>query len=162
MSFGLTPGRYLKMVEDTWEEFKANPLSVRHLLTVCTFANHLPEIIIAEYAQSNPGKVQNYLGYDAYRASVVNVCPEIGIVRDLCDYGKHGPHLDRKSVEVRETDVKEKAVGNAAGLVYLGFPIAQRMDKLVVTLNDGRELIADFVIATVVEFWKQKFVADGL
>jgi hypothetical protein len=83
-------------------------------------------------------------------------------VRDLCDYGKHGPHLDRKSVEVRETDVKEKAVGNAAGLVYLGFPIAQRMDKLVVTLNDGRELIADFVVATVVEFWKQKFVADGL
>jgi len=45
MSFGLTPKEYLAMVVEAYEDFKANPLSIRHLLSVCTLANHLPEIV---------------------------------------------------------------------------------------------------------------------
>lgn len=162
MNFGLTPKEYLAMVIDAWEEFKVNPLSKRHLIALCTFANHLPEIIIAEYGQSDPGKVQNHVTGATYRAYAVSLCPEIGIVRDLCDFGKHGPFLDRKSVEVKETDVKERLVGDAVGVTFLGFPIARRVEKLVVTLKDGRDIHADAVVSTVVEFWKKAFASDGL
>jgi hypothetical protein len=162
MNFGLTPKEYLAMVIDTWEEFKVNPLSKRHLIALCIFANHLPEIIIAEYGHSVPGKVQNYVTGATYRAYAVSLCPEIGIVRDLCDFGKHGPFLDRKSVEVKETDVKERLVGDAVGIAFVGFPIARKIDKLVVTLNDGKEMNAEAVVSTVVEFWKMKFASDNL
>lgn len=162
MNFGLSPKDYLAMVLDAYEEFKANPLSTRHLIAVCTFANHLPEIIIAKYAQSDPRKVHNHVTGATYRGYAVNLCSEIGIVRDLCDFGKHGPRLDRKSVAVKETDVKEKLVGDAVGISILGFPIARKIEKIVVTLIDGKEMYADAVVSTVVDFWKKTFASDNL
>ena len=53
-------------------------------------------------------------------------------------------------------------VGNAAGLAYLGFPITQQVEKLVVTLKGGTERTADSVVASVVGFWQQKFALDRL
>ena len=75
MSFGLTSKEYLAMVMDAWKEFTANPLSKRHLIALCIFANHLPEIIIAEYGQSDPGKVQNHISGATYRAYAASLCP---------------------------------------------------------------------------------------
>jgi hypothetical protein len=162
MSFNLTPKEYLDMLIAAWEDFRLNPLSKRYLIQVCTFANHLPEIIFAEYGASNPRKVNNCSTGPQYRAHALGLCPEVGIVRDLCDFGKHGPRLDRKDVEVKETDPKEKVVGNALGLSIFGFPVAQKVEKLVITMNDGRELIADMIVANVVDFWKKKFASDHL
>jgi hypothetical protein len=162
MSFALTPQNHLTMTEETWDEYKANPLSKRHLITVCVWANHLPEIVAAEYAVSDPGRINNCTNGPTYRAHAVGLCPEVAVVRDLCDYGKHGPVLDRRSVQVQHTGAKEIIVGNAVGLVLFGFPIAQKVEKLVVTFRDGTERTADSVIACVMEFWLQKFVSDNL
>ena len=161
MSFGLTPREYLAMVVQAWEEFKANPLSKRHLISVCTFANHLP-IVASEYATSDPAKINNCTSGPTYRFHAARSCPDVEIVRDLCDYGKHGPVLDRKSVQVQNTGAKEVIVSNAVGMAILGFPIGQRVEKLVVTLKDGTERTADSVVASVVGFWQQKFASDGL
>jgi hypothetical protein len=162
MNFGLTPNEYLAMVVEAWEEFKLNSLSKRHLISVCTFANHLPEIVVSEYATSDPLKISNCISGSAYRAQIISLCPDAQIVRDLCDYGKHGPVLDRRSVQVQNTGAKEVVVGNVLGISVFGFPIGQRLEKLVVTLRDGTERTADSVIAGVVGFWQQKFVSDDL
>jgi hypothetical protein len=162
MSFGLSPKEYLSMVVDALEEFKADQTSIRRLITVCTFANHLPEIIVAEYGQSDPAKVHNHVTGATYRGYAARLCPNVGIVRDLCDFGKHGPHLDRKSVEVKETDVKERLEGNVVGITYLGFPISRKTEKIVVTMNDGTEMQADVVVNTVVDFWNKSLALDGL
>jgi hypothetical protein len=70
--------------------------------------------------------------------------------------------LRRHSVQVQNTGAKEVIVGNAAGLAYLGFPITQQVEKLVVTLKGGTERTADSVVASVVGFWQQKFALDRL
>jgi hypothetical protein len=80
MSFGLTPKEYLAMVVEAYEDFKANPLSIRHLLSVCTLANHLPEIVASKYATSDPAKINNCIDGSAYRDQAANLCPDVGIV----------------------------------------------------------------------------------
>jgi len=47
------------MVEETHAEFRANNLSLRHLIAFCIFANHLPEIVFAEYRISDAPKVHS-------------------------------------------------------------------------------------------------------
>lgn len=86
----------------------------------------------------------------------------MAIVRDLCDYGKHGPTLCRASVQVQNTDAKEIIIGNAAGIAFLGVPIGQKVERLVVTLKDGKQRTADSVVTTVVKFWQEKIAANRL
>ena len=161
MSFSLTPKEYLDLAKQAFEEFKAEPLSKRRLISVCVFVNHLPEIVFAEYINSNPAKVQNHRDDDVYRTTATAQCAEIGIVRDLCDFGKHGPVLGRKTVVVKNTGAKEIIVLDA-GMFLLGFPTHRKVEKLVVEMKDKSERTAESVVATALEFWEQKFVTDGL
>jgi hypothetical protein len=72
----------------------------------------------------------------------VQLCPEIGIVRDLCDFAKHGPRLSRASVQVSTTEEKIKVELDASAFV-MGIPTHVIKQKLVVNLKDGREVFAD-------------------
>jgi hypothetical protein len=88
-------------------------------------------------------------------------CAEIGIVRDLCDFGKHGPVLERKSVRVQNTGAKEIIVADAAGFL-LGIPTHRKVEKLVVQMKDQIERTAKSVVATAFGFWERKFAQDEL
>jgi hypothetical protein len=49
----------------------------------CVFANHLPEIVFAEYGTNDPAKVHSTKNKLNYRKYVATLCPEVGVVRDL-------------------------------------------------------------------------------
>jgi hypothetical protein len=161
MSFGLNPKDYMAMVEETYQDFKADQLSLRHLISCCVFANHLPEIIVATYAAQQTVKLHGNDTVDSYRAHAIAICPEIAVVRDLCDFAKHGPYLSRKSVQVDKTAVKTTFVLDTASFV-MGIPNHVSKEKLIVTLKDGNERFADFMIAKVVDYWKRTILADDL
>jgi len=161
MSFDLSPKEYLTMVEEAYGEFQANELSLRHLIACCTFANHLPEIIFATYATNDVIKLHGNTSKDTYRAYAIGLCPEIGSVRDLCDFGKHGPTLHRRNVQVATTGKQNTPVLDTMSLIA-GVPNHIMTDKLVITLIDGKEKFADYVVGEVVEFWRRTFTADNL
>jgi hypothetical protein len=161
MSFNISPREYLAMAEEAHAEFKSDELSLRRLITSCTFANHLPEIIFTTYGTNSVAKVHGHSSKDTYRAYAVNLCPEIGIIRDLCDFGKHGPALNRRNVQVANTGKQSTPVLDTASFA-MGVPNHVMTDKLVITLRDGKERLADYVISEVVEFWQRTFAADGL
>jgi hypothetical protein len=161
MSFDISPKDYLEMVKKTHTEFRYDELSSRRLIACCIFANHLPEIVFAEYGASDPDKVHSTSSTSEYREYAMKLCPEVGIVRDLCDFGKHGPKLDRKSVQVANTGLQRTTELDLAAMA-MGIPAHVVTEKLVITLKDGEEMFADWVVATVVDFWRRTFAADSL
>ena len=70
--------------------------------------------------------------------------------------------MGRIWVQVQNTGTKAVIVSNAAGIAFMGAPFAERAEKLVGTLKDSTERTAASVLASVVEFWQQKFTSDGL
>jgi len=161
MSFNISPRDYLVMVVEAHAEFKSDELSLRRLITCCTFANHLPEIIFATYGTNDIAKLHSNSSMDSYRAYAINLCPEIGIVRDLCDFGKHGPTLHRRNVQVATTGKQSTPTLDTLSFI-MGSPNHIMTDKLVITLIDGNERLADYVIGEAVEFWQRTFAADNL
>jgi hypothetical protein len=161
MSFGLSPKECLDITLETWNEYKENPLSIRHLMICCIFANHLPEIVVAEHSDRDSAKLHSHIDIEAYRKYVFGSCPEMEIIRDLCDFAKHGPSLGRKSVIVDKTEAKKTMVLDLVG-VAAGIGSHHEDEKIVVTLKDGTERFADYLIETVAKFWLQTFASDDL
>lgn len=162
MSFGLSSKEYLELVEEAHQDFRADHLSLRKLIAVCVLANHLPEIVFYEHATVEPSKVHGQARIDDYRNQVVQVaCAETLIIRDLCDYAKHGPALRRESVQVDQTGRQTKLELDTASFVA-GAPNHHYVDRLVVTLKDGTERLAEDVVRDTVRYWKAEFVARGL
>jgi hypothetical protein len=161
MSFGLSSREYLSVLEDAHEEYRANMLSVRHLMVCCMFANQLPEIIVSEYAARDARKLRGHTTLAAYRGYMLGLCPETGIVRDLCDFARHGPKLDRKNVLVDRAGVPKPAELDSATFL-MGVFDYQEIEKIVITLNDGSERFAEFVIGKVVLHWNRIFATDRL
>ncbi|MEY9607058.1 hypothetical protein ABIF74_011811 [Bradyrhizobium japonicum] len=161
MSFGLTSKRYLELTEEAHQDFGGDHLSLRKLISVCVLANHLPEIVFAEYVVADPSKVHGQSRIDDYRNHVQVACPAALIIRDLCDYAKHGPGLRRASVQVDQTGKQTKLELDTASFVA-GVPNHHYVDRFVVTLKDGTERLAEDVIRDVVHYWRTEFTASGL
>jgi hypothetical protein len=100
MSFGITPRDYLTMLQEQHREYRADPLSLRKAIAVLMFANHISEHVFAAYARVDPAKVSDQRSEKSYREYMVGQKPELGVIRDLCDFSKHGPSLHRKTVAV--------------------------------------------------------------
>ncbi|MCW2225711.1 hypothetical protein M2232_009243 [Bradyrhizobium japonicum] len=162
MSFGLTLRQYLDLAEEARSDFQADHLSLRKLISVCVLTNHLPEIVFAEHAAANPLKVHGQTRVDDYRNQIVQIaCPSALIIRDLCDYAKHGPRLRRSSVQVDQTGKQTKLELDTASFLA-GAPNHQEVERFVVTLRDGTERLAEDLVRDVVNYWNAEFVAHGL
>ena len=157
MSFDLTPTQYLTMLNETYEVYKAEPLSLRKAICCFGFSNALPEIIFARYGTSEPLKVHNKNKPEEYREYLRTECEDHHTVRDLCDFSKHAV-LGRASVAVKKTEQKKRE--EYTGLTLLiGFCETER---LVVTFQNGNEKIMDEILKNVVESWKNIFERDRL
>ena len=67
------------------------------------FANHLCEhVFAAAYNGIDSAKLDGNATPDIYRKNLEAQKPELKLIRDLCDYGKHGPSLNRKTVRCLE------------------------------------------------------------
>ncbi len=161
MSFAISPSEYLTQLQESFAEFKAQPLSIGKAMSVVFFANHLSEHVFAAYSSTDLAKLDGCNTLDKYRSHLTSKNANLGIVRDLCDYSKHGPKLDRKSVQVSKTTVKETMVLDswafAAGIVS-----HYAENKIVVSLANGRQYFFDGLIADVVQFWTSLFAAKVL
>jgi hypothetical protein len=104
MSFGLDPTDWLLFLTESHEDYRQDPLSLRKAVACCVFANHLPEHLVAKYGSSDPGKLHGARSVDAYRSYLATAEPALAVIRDLCDYAKHGPTLGRKSVTVAKAE----------------------------------------------------------
>jgi hypothetical protein len=161
MAFNITPAEYFKMLVEQHAEYTGDPLSLRKAIAVSMFANHLCEHIFAAYSGVDSAKLDGSATPDIYRSNLEAQKPELRLIRDLCDYGKHGPSLKRKTVQVSQTEVKETMVPDFTGLL-LGLTNHFAADKIVVTLSDGSERFFDYLIDDVVRFWNTTFVTKAL
>jgi hypothetical protein len=161
MSFGLTPAEYLAVLNEELAAFNANCLSFRHAINCAVLANHLTEIVFHAYS-GNVAKLDGCTTLQGYRDHLVSLCPNLGIVRDLADFAKHGPVLHRGSVQVDRTEKKDTMIPQFGALVALGVWNHVEGEKLVVTLKDGSERFADWCVGSVVQFWNELFLAKGL
>jgi hypothetical protein len=161
MSFDLAPQGYLEMLNQEHEDYRKDPLSLRRAISCSTFANHLSEFVFAQYKDSDPAKLDGCVDEHAYRNHLVTACPDLGLIRDICEFGKHGPVLGRSTVRVAQTGVEKKLELDTASFM-MGFPNHVERDRLVIKLKDGSECYFDVCLANVVNFWNGLFQTKNL
>jgi hypothetical protein len=161
VSFAISPSDYLTLLKEELADFQREPLSIKRAITVSLFANHIIEHIFAAYWPSDPAKLDGCQSVDLYRAQLTKAHPSLGLIRDLCDYSKHGPRLHRATVQVKKTQVKETMVPDFMWLA-MGAINHHAEDKIVISLVDGREIFFDGLIDDVVQFWSALFSSKGL
>ena len=157
MSFNITPSEYLAMLNAAHAEFLHDKLSIRKIIVCCVLANHLPDFLVAEYARTDPAKLNHKTTLAQYRDFIASSCPQTAIVRDLCDYGKHGPILNRKSATVANTKAKRRF--RPPILPWDSFRLTTHV---VVSMQDGSTHRVDKLLSDVVDFWNAKFRTDAL
>lgn len=160
MSFAISPFDYLSFLREELSAYEADPLSLKRAIIISLFANHIGEHVFAAYSTSDPGKVDGFQLEHDYRNHLASSKPELAIVRDICDYSKHGPTLHRKTVQVSGTGIKQALVPNFQGLLALTNHTKE--ERIVVTLLNGSELFFDWLIADVVRFWENLFASKKL
>jgi hypothetical protein len=154
------------MLKEEYAEFKRNPAFVRKAIICCALSNSLPEIIFAEYGRTEPHKVHGAKSHADYRVYLRGQCEAHHTVRDICDFSKHGPQLDkrikgRSAVSVRNTKLIKRIEAIYQGLL-LGMMSHREVERLVVMHLDGRTELMDDVLKQVVDSWDRIFARDGL
>jgi len=161
MSFGLDPCEWLQFSVESYADYLEDRLSLRKAVACCVFVNHLPEHLVAKYGSSDPGKLHGFASVEAYRGYLLTAEPALTVIRDLCDYAKHGPTLGRKSVTVTKTE-QSAALELDAWAGMTGFYNHRRVKKLIVTHKDGSEGWLENYLRKTLEFWKGEFSAMAL
>lgn len=82
--------------------------------------------------------------------------PEAG-----CDYGKHGSHLDRPSVQVQWTGLEE-TYGFHVSFAEVPASDYVKTVRVGIIMKDGKEMKLEVVLASVLDYWERKFVAEAL
>ena len=160
MSFGLTPREHLDILIEERNLYRQNLSSIRLGVNCCVWVNHLPEIVFATHHSTAPGKVYNSADEKLYRNHIAAMNPNLGIIRDLCDYAKHGPHLTRQTVRTQKADVQTTL--EVSPLIAMGIPHHEVVIRLVVTLKDGTERWLNALIQEAVQFWEKEFAMHSL
>jgi hypothetical protein len=167
MSFNLTPAQYFAMVREEHQDFLADRASIRRAISCCTLMNHVLDHVVSHYFRTDPGKLRIRPGLEfkqavnAYRDHVVADCPDVSVIRDLCDFGKHGSHLDRPTVQVKWTGLEE-----TYGF-HISFARVEASDyvktvRVGIIMKDGQEMKLEAVLASVLAYWERRFAADAL
>lgn len=162
MSFGLEPSDYLGFLSKSYKAYCSDPLSVREAVVCCIFANHLPDHLVAKYGASDPAKLRGATTLGDYRARLGTAEPALAVIRDLCDYAKHGPTLARKNVTVAQTELSTTMEMDWAFYLWSHMPNHHRVEKLVVTHKDGSEGWMESYLLKAIEFWQAEFIAYAL
>ncbi len=106
--------------------------------------------IFVAYAGSAPANID----VCAYRSHLEVMKPELRLIRDLCNYGKHGPVLWKALVS--KTERRQTMVADYTGLL-LGITNHHSEEKIVVALKDHTERHFDYLAQEVVKFWTDRF-----
>jgi hypothetical protein len=167
MGLDLTPRDYLEMLTEEYREYldywhaHGYQVSIRKAINCCGLSNALPEIIIAQYRDTQPQKVHHAKDHVVYRADYLQVkCKAHLTVQDLCEFSKHGPKLWRESVSVRDATNITRQEGVAR--LPLMFPEPRDVERLWVRHQDGREELMNEVLEQVIASWKTIFDQDKL
>lgn len=160
MSFGLTPRQHLDNLIEEHNFFRKNLASIRIGVNCCVWANHLPEIVFAVHHAAASGKVYNTTKEKKYREHVITMHPDLGIIRDLCDYAKHGPNISRQTVKTQNAN--QHTTLEVSSLFAAGIPHHDEVDRIVVTMKDTTEKWLDVLIEEAIKFWEKEFATHSL
>lgn len=174
MSFGITPSAYLVIVEQEFNEFseQQNKTSIRHAMRCAMFSYHIHENIWAYY-ESDKSRLFNKRTKYEYRQELISRCPNLEIIKDICNYSKHTELTYVSNVD--KTEKKNVADKKEFISAIIGVPTGKnpgifdeveslvvfREEALIIKTSDGREIRFDEVIESVVKFWRNTFVAEG-
>ncbi|MCJ2061035.1 hypothetical protein MKL09_31520 [Methylobacterium sp. J-048] len=130
MSFGLAPRQHLEILIEERNLYRQNIDSIRLEVNCCVWTNHLSEIVFSTYDGTVPSKVYSQPDHTSYRSQVTAMHPDLGIIRDLCDFAKHGPSLGRATVKAKKTVVQTTL--EVSALFAIGIPQHDEVTRLVV------------------------------
>ncbi len=156
MSFGLSPTDYFSICREAYDEFCRDPVSLRKAISACIFTNHLPDYLFAEYGKTSSAKLRGAIWFFDYRACIERAEPALGVIRDLCDYGKDGPVLRRKNGGLGKNELTE------CGEIFSGPPgekatSSYTVDSLVVIKKDGSMGLLESYLQRALYFWRKEF-----
>ena len=160
MSLNLKPVEYLVMLKDEYAEFRRDPAFVRKAINCCALSNALPEIIFAEYGSTEPHRVHGATSLWHYRDYLKGQCEAHHTVRDICDFSKHGPRLNRPCVTVKDANLVKRVEGFFQGLLAL--TSHREVERLMISHLDGRTQLMDDILRQVIASWDVIFARDGL
>jgi hypothetical protein len=174
MSLDLTPRDYLEMLMDEHREYQEHwhahhfRVSMRKAINCCALSNALPEIIFAQYGDTEREKVHGTKSSSAYREHLRKECEVHHTVRDICDFSKHGPNLDRRDnpkhpqrVSVQNAKLIRRIESFASGLLLV-IPQHREVERLVVLHRDERTELLDDILEQVTTSWRAIFGQDKL
>jgi hypothetical protein len=171
MGLDLSPRDYLEMLTEEYREYQeqwhANHyrVSMRKAINCCGLSNAMPEIIFAHYSGTDPEKVHRAKSAGAYRKHLRKQCEAHHIVRDICDYSKHGPNLDKRSkdqpVSVHDSELIVRQEGFSVGALLV-LTQSREVERLEVRHKNGRTELLDEVLKQVIASWNAIFDEDKL
>lgn len=166
MSFNLTPAEYLALVREEYDDFLKDVGSIRRAMSSCILASHVVDHVLACHYPADPAKLRLPSGLNErqrmtqFHQQVASECPEAALIRDVCDFGKHGPHLNRSSVVVDWTGIEQVHSGYVSRDATVSTPMTVRRRAQII-LNDKREAYLETALGTVLAYWEGRFARDG-
>ncbi len=167
MSFDLRPVEYLRITQEEYKEFLKDQGSIRRAMSCCILTNHIIDHVVACYYPSDAGKLhilpslKSENAVKAYRDHVVGECPNVSVIRDVCDFGKHGPKLRRSNIVVERTGVRE-IYGFYPSFLPIRASNYTKRSRVLITKTNREELYLPTVLSSVLGYWNAKFLQDTL
>jgi hypothetical protein len=100
---------------------------------------------------------------EGYRKHLRKQCEAHHTVRDICDYSKHGPNLDKRSkdqpVSVHDSELIVRQEGFSVGALLV-LTQSREVERLEVRHKNGRT--EHEVLKQVIASWNAIFDEDGL
>ena len=152
LSFAIaTPHDFLSKLEEEKASLDSELTSSRHAINAAFTAWHLIEWVWGLSVKKNQ-EVQRKIGepskdLKAFRSFVLNECPELEIMKCICEGSKH---LGTESKAVRRTDVHGGAFDSGCSK---GFDIS----RLQVEKFRGTWVYFDHELEKVLKFWRGFF-----
>ena len=162
MSFNITPAEYLALAREEYDDFLREVGSIRRAMSSCILTNHIVDHVLACHYPAAPAKLRLPAGLNErdqqaqFHQQLATECPEAGLIRDVCDFGKHGPQLRRRSVMVEWTGIEQVHSGYVSRDAAQSSPMTVRRRALII-LNDKREAYLEIALGTVLAYWEARF-----
>lgn len=151
LSFGLTASSALQELSANADIFKRDELNEALARECAQKAWHL-----CEHFFNEAGPASGFKELSSLRRHVLKVCPNLIYLRDICIASKHGKIT-------RHTPTIGEARYRGGSFCREDFdPHDFDVPRLEITLPDGKKLLFDDVLESVVVFWTKFFSANGI
>lgn len=146
---GKTAEFFVKIVSPTVDEFLQGPTDVRRGFLAAIVLHHLQD-----YWATETNKKLKKLGDE-----LCLQCPEIAIIRSVCDAAKHGG-LDGPGHVLRNASQINATAHEGLFTAPFGFGTFAEASEVWVSLDDGNRIRLELAVAPVFQLWRRILGAE--